>query len=186
MSAREFPMPDESGLLVGSTSQIAAERAHSVVLRNSRLLCWGTMGIGICSLIIGLCMVLMVFSVLTPLDAISFMRVLAALQWGLGGLMMGYMCPALWKWGQTMANYTVKMDDRGVDFNLGTKKKPVELFMAWDNVASVEQKRVGNAQQFTITGKDGSFARFSSYTFVRPKKIARMIAERVGQTIQRT
>jgi hypothetical protein len=85
-----------------------------------------------------------------------------------------------------MANYTVKMDDRGVDFNLGTKKKPVELFMAWDNVASVEQKRVGNAQQFTITGKDGSFARFSSYTFVRPKKIARMIAERVGQTIQRT
>jgi len=185
MSVREFPMPDESGLLVGLTSQIAAERSHPVVLRNSRIICWGTMGVGICSLFIGLCMVLMVFSVLTPLDAISFMRVLAALQWGLGGLMMGYMCPALWAWGQTLASHTVKLDERGVDFNLGTKKKPLELFMAWDNVALVAQKRVGNAQQFTITGKDGSMAQFSSYTFVRPKKVARMIAERVGQTIQR-
>lgn len=186
MSAREFPMPDESGLLVGSTSQIAAEPSHPVALRNSRILCWGTMGIGICSLFIGLCMVLMVFSVLTPLSEFSFMRVLAAAQWGLGGVMMCYMCPALWKWGQTLASHKVKLDERGVDFKLGTKKKPLELFMAWDNVASIEQKRVGNAKQFTIKGKDGSVARFSSYTFVRPKRVARMIAERAGQTIQIT
>jgi hypothetical protein len=84
-----------------------------------------------------------------------------------------------------LAGHTVKLDQRGVDFNLGTKKIPLELFMPWDNVASVQQRRVGNAQQFTITGKDGSVAQFSSYTFVRPKKIARMIAERVGQSIQR-
>jgi hypothetical protein len=185
MSARDFLKPDESGLLVGLTSQIAAERSHPVVLRNSRLLCWSTMGIGICSLLIGICMVLMVFSLFTPLGAFSFLRVLAAAQWGLGGVVMGYMCPVLWNWGQTMASHTVKLDEQGVDFNLGTKKKPLELFMPWDNVASVEQKRVGNAQLFTISGKDGSVAQFSSYTFVRPKKVARMIAERVGQTIQR-
>jgi hypothetical protein len=124
--------------------------------------------------------------VLTPLGEFSFMRALAATQWGLGGVMMCYTCPALWKWGQTLAGHSVKLDERGVDFNLGTKNKPLELFMAWDNVALVEQKRVGNAQQFTITGKDGSLAQFSSYTFVRPKRIARMIAERVGQTIQKT
>jgi hypothetical protein len=186
MSAREFPMPDESGLLVGSTSQIAAERSHPVVLRNSRLRCWGTMGIGVCSLFIGICMMLMVISMFTPLSALSFMRVLAAAQWGLGGFMMCYMCPWLWKWARVMASHTVKLDERGVDFNLGTKRKPIELFMAWTEIVSVQQKRVGNAQQFTITGTDGSYASFSSYTFFRPKKVARMIAERVGQTIQRT
>jgi hypothetical protein len=72
-----------------------------------------------------------------------------------------------------------------VDFNLGTKKKPQELFMAWEHVVSVQQKRVGNAQEFTILGTDGSRATFSSYTFFRPRKVARMIAERAGLTVQK-
>jgi hypothetical protein len=95
------------------------------------------------------------------------------------------MCPWLWKWGLRMANYKVKLDELGVDFNLGTKKKPSELFMPWDRVASVQQKRVNNAQKFTILGTDGSSAIFSSYTFFRSKRVARMIAERAGLTIQK-
>jgi hypothetical protein len=84
-----------------------------------------------------------------------------------------------------MLNFRVKLDQRGADFNLGTKKKPVELLMLWDKVASVQQKRVGNAQEFTIMGTDGSRATFTSYTFFRPKKVARMIAERAGLSIQK-
>jgi hypothetical protein len=184
MSAREFPELNQGGAVAGITSQIAAERARPKVLHNSRIVCWGMMGVAVCSLLIGVCMVLMVFSVLFPLRAITFMSVLAAAQWGLGGFMMGYMCPWLWKWSLGMLHKKVKLDERGVDFQLGTKKNPQELFMPWDTVASVQQKRVGNAQQFTITGADGSVAQFSSYTFFRPKRVARWIAERVGQTIQ--
>ena len=81
MNASEAIQPNQGGG-IGVTSQIAEHRARHVVLHNSRLVCWMTMGIGVCSVFIGICMVLMVFSVLTPLSAISFMRVLAAAQWG--------------------------------------------------------------------------------------------------------
>jgi hypothetical protein len=185
MSAREFPELSQGAAVAGIASQMATERARPMVLHNSRIVCWGMMGVAVFSLFIGVCMVLMVFSVLFPLSAITFMSVLAAAQWGLGGLMMGYMCPWLWKWSQGMLHKKVKLDERGVDFQLGTKKKPQELNMPWDTVASVQQKRVGNAQQFTIAGTDGSVAQFSSYTFFRPKRVARRIAERVGQTIQK-
>ena len=61
--------------------------AGTVVLRNSRIVCWLTMGMGIISVLMGICMMLMVFSLLFPLNAITFMRVLAAVQWGLGGFL---------------------------------------------------------------------------------------------------
>jgi hypothetical protein len=77
------------------------------------------------------------------------------------------------------------MDVRGAMFNLGTKKRPSDLFLAWDQIAAIWQKRVGNAQQFYVQGRDGSEARFSSYTFFRPKKVARLIAERTGLPIQK-
>jgi hypothetical protein len=184
MNVSDTIQPNQGGG-IGATAQIAEYRAKHVVLHNSRLVCWMTMGIGVCSVFIGICMVLMVFSVLTPLSAISFMRVLAAAQWGLGGVLFVYMCPALWKWGTGMMHKRVKLDERGADFSLVTKKKPVVLFMAWDDIVAVKQQRVGNAQQFTIQGTEGSFVQFSSYTFFRPKRVARMIAERVGQTIEK-
>jgi hypothetical protein len=70
-----------------------------VVLHNSRLVCWLTMGMGIISVFMGICMMLMEVSLLFPLSAITFMRVFAAIQWGLGGFLMCMMCPWLWKWG---------------------------------------------------------------------------------------
>jgi hypothetical protein len=67
----------------------------------------------------------------------------------------------------------------------GTKKNPSDLFFAWDQIAAIKFKRIGNAQQVYVLGKDGSEARLSSYTFFRPKKIARLIADRTGLTIQK-
>jgi hypothetical protein len=90
----------------------------------------------------------------------------------------------MWKLSRGMAVYKVMLDSRGVNFNLGTKKKPSDLFLAWDQIAAIKHKRVGNAQNYYVLGKDGSEAIFSSYTFFRPKKVARLIAERAGLTIQ--
>jgi hypothetical protein len=185
MSTSGVIQPNQGSAGAGITAEIAEHRAKTVVLHNSRILCWAVMGLGVCSLFIGICMMLMVISVLTPWSNIGFMRVMAGAQWGLGGFLFAYMCPSLWKWGLAMAHKRVTMDERGVDLRLGTKKKPVELFMAWDTISAVKQQRVGNAQQFTIQGSDQSYAQFSSYTFFRPKRVARMIAERVGLTIQK-
>jgi hypothetical protein len=96
---------------------------------------------------------------------------------------MGFMCPRLWALGRAMAGYQVDLDGRGVKFSLGTKKKPAELFLAWDQIAAIKYRRTGNVQQCWVEGTDGSEATFSSYTFFRPKKVARMIAERAGLAI---
>jgi hypothetical protein len=172
-------------VVAGVNSEIAARRARTVVLRNSRIACWLMMGLGIVSLFLGLCMMLMVVSLLSPMSALTFMRALAAAQWGLVGLVTCLMCPWLWKWGLGMLHYSVKLDARGVDFNLGTKKRPDHLFMAWEQVAAVQRRRVGNAQEYTILGKDGCRATYSSYAFFRAKHVARKIAERAGLTIQK-
>lgn len=178
MSTTEFPA---SGPGAGITSQIEFNRAQTVVLRNSRFLIGLTMFGSIGAAIFALCMALMVFSVLSS----SAGNALNAAQWGFGALALGYMCTWLWKMGRGMAGYQVLFDSRGVTFNLGTKKKPSDLFIAWDQVAAIYHKRVGNAQQYIVQGKDGSEARYSSYTFFRPKKVARMIADRTGLAIQK-
>jgi hypothetical protein len=44
----------------------------------------------------------------------------------------GYMCPRLWSLARNTAGYQVRLDSRGVNSNLGTKKKPSDLFLTWD------------------------------------------------------
>lgn len=181
MSTTGFPAP---GPGAGITSQIASVRATPVVVHNSRFLIGVTM---ICSVIFAffaVCFALMVFSVLSSGGGFSGGNLYNAFWWGAGALAFGYSCPRLWKLSRAMANYRVTMDGNGAMFNLGTKKQPSDLFLAWDQIAAIRHKRVGNAQQYWVTGRDGSEARFSSYTFFRPKHVARLIAERTGLAIQ--
>ncbi len=190
MSTSEFPEPDQAepnqiGLVAGTSSELAGRRARTVVLHNSRSVCWMTMGCGIVAVPLGICMVLEGGSLLFPVSAITFMAALAAAQWILGGFMMCMMLPWAWKWGARMLGFKVKLDARGVNFNLAPKKQPSGMFMAWEQVASVQQKRVGKIWEYTIFGKDGSWATYTTYTFFRPGHVARMIAARAGLTIQK-
>jgi hypothetical protein len=181
MSTTGFPAP---GPGAGITSQIEMYRATPVVSVNSRFLIGVTM---ICSIIFAffaVCMVLMVFSIFSSGVGSGGGNLYNALWWGAGALAFGYGCPRFWKLSRAMANYRVMMDSRGAMFNLGTKKQPSDLFFAWDQIAAIRHKRIGNAQQYWVIGRDGSEARFSSYTFFRPKKVARLIQERTGLAIQ--
>jgi hypothetical protein len=155
-----------------------------MVLHNSRFLVGLTMIGSIVSAFFAICMALMVFSVLSSGDGSSAGNLYNAFWWGFGALAFGYGCPWLWKLSRGMAVYKVMLDSRGVNFNLGTKKKPSDLFLGWDQIASIKHKRLGNAQNYYVLGKDGNEAIFSSYTFFRPRKVARMIAERAGLAIQ--
>jgi hypothetical protein len=181
MSSTEFPDP---GPGAGINSQIALNRAHPIVLRNSRILIGLTLFGSIVAATFSVLMLFGMISEIIPLSAISVARGFGALQWALASLSMGLMCPWLWKLGRKMAGYRVKLDSRGADFNLGTKKQPSELFLTWEQIAAIKHKRIGNAQWYFVQGTDGSEARFSSYTFFRPKKVARLVAARTGQAIQ--
>jgi hypothetical protein len=182
MSTTEFPAP---GPGAGINSRIEINRAQPAVLRNSRFLIGVTLFGSLSAAIIAVCMLLMVVSLVFLSGGINTATGWSAFRWAISAVAMGYMCLSLWNLGRAMAGYQVKLDSRGVDFNLGTKRKPAQLFMEWGQIAAIKQRRVGNAQQFWVEGKDGSEARFSSYTFFRPKKVARLIAARTGLTIQR-
>ena len=181
MSTTGFPAP---GPGAGITSQIAMNRATPVVLLNSRFLIAVLMISSILAAVFAVCMVLMVFSIFSSGGGASGGNLYNALWWGAGALAFGYGRPWMWKLSRAMANYRVTMDIRGVVVNLGTKKQPSDLFLAWDQIAAIRHKRIGNAQQYWVIGRDGSEARFSSHTFFRPKKVARLIQERTGLAIQ--
>jgi hypothetical protein len=181
MSATEFPAP---GAGAGINSQIEAHRSKPVVLHNSRILCWTILAISISTAFMVLCMVLYVLTEIFPLSALTVGKGFSAFQWALGALVMFSMCPWLWQMGRTMASNRVRLDSHGVDFILGSRKKPQELFLAWDQVASVKHQRIGNLQYYFVHGSDGSKATFNSYTFFRPRRVARLIAERAGHPIQ--
>jgi hypothetical protein len=182
MSTTEFPA---SGPGAGINSQIEFIRSKPVVLRNSRFLCWVTLSGSFFAAVMSIGMVLMVFSLIFPTSELNGDRGWGAVGWGIAALALGFMCPRLWALGRAMAGYQVYLDGRGVAFSLGTKKAPAELFLAWDQIAAIKYQRVGNVQRCWVEGTDGSEATFSSYTFFRPKKVARMIAERAGLAIEK-
>ena len=184
MTTGEFPESSQTGAVASKPAEIAGHGAGTEVLRNSRLVCWMTMGCGIVAVPLGICMMLEGGSLLFPVNAITFIAVVAAGQWILGGFLMCMMLPWAWKWGTRTLHANVKLDARGVDLTLGSKKKPIQMFMAWDQVASVQQKRSGKIWEFTIAAKDGSWVSYTTNSFFRSKRVARTIAERAGLTVQ--
>jgi hypothetical protein len=181
MSATEFPVP---GPNAGINSQIEFKRATPTVLRNSRILCLITLAGCFVAAFFVICMLLMVISLLFLQGGLNAGKAISAAQWGFGALVMASMCPWLWHLGRNMAGYRVTLDPRGVTFNLGTKKRPANLFLPWEQITAIKRRRVGNAQQFWVEAGNGREATFSSYTFFRPRKVARMIAERTGLTVE--
>lgn len=182
MSTTGFPVSREG---VGITSQIEINRSRQFVYRNSRFLCFVTACGGFFAAIMGVGMVLALISQVFPLSEFNSDKSWHAIRWAFSALAMLYLCPWLWKLGRAMAHYKVVFESRGVTFNLGTKKAPSELFLPWGQISAIKRRRVGNAQQFWVEAINGSEARFSSHTFFRPKKVARLIADRTGLPIQK-
>jgi len=182
MAATGFPVPDPA---VPSTSQIAALRADKLVLRNSVIVCWITVLAGALAFFLGICAAILCVVSLFPLNHLLHGGLKDACWWGFSALVFVAGGGRGWSAGRSMREYQVALDESGVNFNLGTRKEPSDLFLPWDQVSAIKRKRTGNVQQFWVEGKDGSEARFSSYTFFRPMKVARKIAERAGLTIQK-
>lgn len=170
---------------VGTTSTMEAARAKCVVMRNSRILV-GVVFLGSLFAAFGaVCFALIGLDALLPMNGLHWDRVFNALMWGVAALSTATSCPWLWKMGRSMAYNEARLDLRGVDFRFGTKKKSDELFLAWDQITAIRYSRSGNNQVYRVAGSDGSEATFTSYTFFRPKKLAKLIAARTGRAIEK-
>jgi hypothetical protein len=127
--------------------------------------------------------ILLLASIFSPSDSLGG-KLQSAFWWAASALFMGYSCMRLWGLGRAMGEYQVRLEPHGVTFNLGTRKKPADLFLPWDQIAAITSRRIGNTRQFWVQARNGSEATFSSYTFFRPMKVARMIGDRSGLTVQ--
>lgn len=176
----EFLAPSSA---VSQPIQLVDERP--TLLRNNRVLIFLTYLGSIASLFISLSLVFIALSTIFPLGGITRDRLAAGALWVLGAWLMAMSQVFLWRQGNLMSHSSVLLDRFGAHFKLGNTVNEREVFMRWNEIEAVQYKRIENAQKFTILGTDLSAVTFTSNAFYRPRRVARMIAERAGLPLVR-
>jgi hypothetical protein len=156
------------------------EPEKPVVVHNSRIVLVCIVLFAIIAVLLAICMVLEVVYLLFLQHGQIFFRVLAGLQWGLGGVAIASIGVASWRLARAAGFHQVRLENDGVHFRLGTKRKPCEAFFAWDQIAAVSFQSGPNNQYVFVSGKDGSQVNYSAYDIFGYKKLARQISARTG------
>lgn len=156
----------------------------TILFRNGAIFVAFCRAVSVAAAILAAFMALCVIVALFPLAGMTFARALQALCWFFGAFSFASICPYLWAYGNRLSFYHVQLDPYGVEFLFGSKANPNPVRMAWDQVRTIEHRRVAGAHEFTVLAKDGSSARFSSSTFFHTKKIAQLIAARAHLPIE--
>jgi len=170
---------------LGIRQQVTTSGTQPVLLRNSRVLIFLSFLGSMAALFVALAMVAVALTALFPLRALNVDRFAAGAVWGLGAWLMAMSQVFLWRQGNTMSNCSILLDNHGAHFRLGDAKNGKEAFMPWNEIAAVHYKRIPNAQKFTILSKDTNIVTFTSYSFYRPRRVARLIAQRAGLPLLR-
>ena len=158
--------------------------ASSIVFRNGVILVAFCRLVSVGAGLIAACMTVLVFSALFPLTGMNLSRAIQIFWWAFGVLCFVSMCRSMWVYGRRLSFYHVKLDPDSVEFLFGAKDHPELVRMPWDQVRAVQHKRVANAHIYTVLAQNGASATFSSNTFLRSKKIARLIADRAHLSIE--
>lgn len=112
-----------------------------------------------------------------------FLRMLAGLQWGLGGVSIAAIGIAFWKFALRSGFDQARIEPDGVRFRLGTPKKPFAARFAWNQISAVTHQLRPDNHYIFISGKDGSQVNYTAYDIFRYKKLARLIAARANVTL---
>jgi len=121
--------------------------------------------------------------ILTPRHNL-LLKTLNAILWASTAFYSAWLGLSMFRAGLQMSYYEARLDGRGVDFRLGSRKEPYVQFFSWDQIAAVKHKRMPTDQYYAVIGKDHRAADFTICTFFRAKKLARQIAARAGQSIE--
>jgi hypothetical protein len=170
---------------MGIPKQQSTFGIQPMLLRNSRVLIFLSFLGSMAALFVSIGMVAVALILFFPLHALNLDRFAAGALWVLGAWLLAMSQVFLWRQGNVMSNCSVLLDNRGAHFKLDGTRNGKEAFMAWNEIAAVQYKRIPNAQKFTILSKDTNIVSFTSYTFYRPKRVARLIAQRAGLPLLR-
>jgi hypothetical protein len=143
---------------------------------NSRMVVAVIALFGVCAIFIALGMALEACSVLFLQHGHIFLRILAGLQWGLGGVSIAAIGLAFWRFALGSGFHQVRLESDGVHFRLGTRRKPFAAFFAWDQISAVTHQRRPDNYYIFVSGKDGRQVSYTAYDIFRYKKLARLIA----------
>jgi hypothetical protein len=155
------------------------------LLRNNRVLIFLSFLGSIAALGVSLGMAAVALMSFLPFGALNRDRFAAGALWALGAWLMAMSQVYLWRQGHLMAGCSVLLDKRGAYFRLSNSANGEEVFMPWSGIEAVHYKHIENTQKFTILGSDTTVVTFTSYSFYRPKRVARLIAERAGVPLVR-
>ncbi len=169
----------------GVSQPIHFAGSQPTLLRNSRVLIFLSYLGSLTALFASLCMVLASATSIFPLSAMNLDRAAAGALGILGAWLMAMAQVYLWRQGRMMAHCSVLLDSNGAHFTLGNTEKLREAFMPWSGIEAVHYRRIPNAHKFTVLGTDSSTVTFTSHSFYRPKRVARLIAERAGLPLLR-
>lgn len=181
IDAREYVLAQAAG--IGRGHEAANDRP--ILVRNSRILI-GLSFLGSCvAFCISLFMTVLACSSLFPLRLLNVERLATAGLWAMGAWIMAMGYVYLWRQGRVMSFCSVLLDDHGAHFKLDGTRDSSEFFLPWNQIAEVRHKRTPEAEKFMILGADTRTVTFTSYSFYRPRKVARAIAERAGLRVLR-
>jgi hypothetical protein len=169
----------------GVSRAIDFSGGQPTLLRNNRVLIFFTFLGSMVAFGVALCMVAVALMNFFPLGAINQDRFAAGALWAFGAWLMAMSQVYLWRQGNLMVHCSVLLDKQGAHFRLGNTASDKEVFMPWIGIEAVHYKRIENAQKFTILGTDSSTVTFTSNSFYRPRRVARLIAERAGLPLVR-
>lgn len=147
---------------------------------NSRILVALLALFGVSGLLIALGMALEAISLFFIQHGHIFLRMLAGLQWGLGGVSIAAIGIAFWKFALRAGFHQVRLEPDRIHFRLGTRKKPYEASIAWNQISAVSHQLRPDNHYIFISGKDGTQVGYTAYDIFRYKKLARLIAARAN------
>lgn len=160
------------------SAAVVAEKP--VKFHNSRILVALLAVFGVCAILVACGMALEAFSLFFIQRGHIFLRILAGLQWGLGGVTFVAIGMAFWRFALRSGFHQVRFEPDRVHFRLGTRQKPLEASFAWDQISAVTHQLRPDNHYIFILGKDGSQVNYTAYDIFRYKKIARLIAARAN------
>jgi type IV secretory pathway TrbD component len=158
----------------------------SQTIRNSPLLTVTIFVASVAGFLVSPCLAILCLTTLIPLHGYTFGRVFWVLSYAVAAWFSGKAGINLWRLASGMVRHQARLETQGVYFLLVPERhaKPEEQFVAWNQIAAIRHRRMGDNQFYSVVTKDNRVLAFDTFAFFRPRKLALHISARAGVPIQ--
>ena len=172
-------IPNQADENRGEIGNIPVHQTKTILIRNNRLAVGHLFLAAILCMLATPCAIVVALMFLFPHGKLSFNRMYEVVAWACGAYLLGNLGLFLYRQASNMLHNRVRLNETGVTFEIVSGKLASEEFFAWEDIRAVTCRRIAHVCVCTVQGSRGRVLGFDSYTFLRPKHIARLITSRV-------